>query len=51
MSFYGGKNNKDIVCFDDTMKVVASGKKDAMLELAERFNYAVAEVKALRYMK
>lgn len=50
-SFYGGKNGIDYVCFDSTMKVIASGKLENMMKLAEQHNYAVAEMKALRFKK
>lgn len=50
MSFYGGKNGIDYVCFDNRMMVVASGRKESMLHYAELHNYAVAEIRALRYI-
>jgi hypothetical protein len=49
MSFYGGSNGVDYVCFDDQMKVVASGKLDSMLALAEKNNYAVGQLQTVRY--
>lgn len=49
-TFYGGKNGIDIVCLDDQMKVVASGTRASMMELAEAKNYAVAEMKPIRFV-
>lgn len=47
-TFYGGKNGYDIVCLKDG-KVVASGKKLAMMKLSRKYNYAVAKILPLRF--
>ena len=54
MTLYGGKNGVDIVCATDIrgdLTIIASGKKTHMMELAREKNYAVLEVKVLRYQK
>lgn len=51
MSFYGGRNGIDYVCFDNRMMVVASGTLDSMIALAEKNNYAVGQLQAVRYIK
>ena len=54
MTFYGGKNGVDIVCMADVngdLTVMASGKKTEMLQLAREHNYAVVELKVLRYVQ
>lgn len=51
-SFYGGKDGIDIVCFGPGkhgMQVMASGSKTKMLKLARKHNWAVAEVRAIRF--
>jgi hypothetical protein len=53
-TFYGGKDGRDIVCLVDRKgdaTIIASGKKSAMLKLAREKNYAVAEIRALRFQK
>jgi len=52
MTLYCGKNGVDIVCMDDiegNFSVVASGNKTSMLKLARERNYAVVELRPIRY--
>lgn len=54
MTLYGGKNGVDVCCMTDVngdLTVMASGKKTAMMELAREKNYAVCELKVLRYQQ
>ena len=54
MTLYGGKNGVDICCATDVdgdLTIIASGKKTSMLKLAREKNYAVIEVRVLRYQQ
>jgi hypothetical protein len=51
MTFFGGKNGFDYICFDDDGMIHASGKRKDMLKLSERCNYAVAKLYPVRYSK
>lgn len=42
-TFFGGKNGYDVIAFDNSGKIVASGNVEDMIKLATRFpNLAVA---------
>ena len=50
-TFYGGTDGFDYVCIDKTGKITCSGKKYRMLELARKYNYAVAMLRPVRFAK
>lgn len=53
-TFYCGEGGRDIVCMTDIdggFTVIASGSKKDMLELARKNNYAVVELRAIRFVQ
>ena len=50
MTFFGGKNGFDYICFDND-GIQSSGKRKDMIELANRMNYAVAKLYPVKYAK
>jgi uncharacterized protein (DUF488 family) len=42
LTFFGGKQGFDYVCFSKYGKIECSGKLEDMIKYAEKFNYAVA---------
>lgn len=51
-TFFGGKNGYDVIVFDNSGKILASGSVDSMLEYAVRFpNLAVAALIPIMFSK
>jgi hypothetical protein len=42
MTFFGGKNGIDFICFDNKGHILCSGPKDAMIKYAKEHNVACA---------
>lgn len=50
-TFYGGKYQYDIICFDDCGKIRCSGSEKEMMNYAKINNWAVAMLIPLRFAK
>lgn len=51
MTFYGGKKGYDYICFDGNGQIRASGKRNKMLAIARKMNWAVGKLYPIRYAK
>jgi len=51
-TFFGGKNGYDVIVFDNSGKILASGNVEGMIEYATRFpNLAVAALIPIMFSK
>jgi hypothetical protein len=48
MTFFGGKNGFDYICFDEN-GILGSGKRKDMIKYATRMNCAVAKLYPVKY--
>lgn len=48
-TFFGGKQGFDYICFDNNGKIQCSGPLESMLKYAEKNNWAVAALIAIRF--
>lgn len=42
LTYWGGKNGYDYICFNNVGKIECSGKRDSMIEHAKKHNLACA---------
>ena len=50
LTFFGGKNGYDYICFDNHGKIMCSGGKlDDLIKTAEKHNWAVAVLVPVKF--